>query len=271
MLSIGEFAPLGQVSPRMLRHYDDLGLLRPERVGALTGYRAYGVGQLARLHKLLALRDLGFSLGQIGELLREEPPVEQLRGMLRLRYAQVEQTVAEEQARLRRVEAHLRALEGSDRVSIQDVVIKPTPPLRIAEATDIAPGFGPSLGLSFSRIMPTVLAHIERASATAGMMVAWYEEPSDDGSVVVHAGFEVGDQHIDSNDQVQVVELPVLEVASVVHHGAMDDVVPVYEALVRWIDDSGYRLAGRSRELYLEVHDDDFSRNITELQMPIAR
>lgn len=58
---------------------------------------------------------------------------------------------------------------------------------------------------------------------------------------------------------------------SVVHHGSMKDIVPVYEALVQWIEDSGYRLAGRSRELYLEFDEDDHSRNVTELQMPIAR
>src|SRR5204863_572282 len=119
MLSIGEFARLAQVSPRMLRHYDDVGLLRPQRVDAATGYRSYGVAQLVQVHKLLALRDLGFSLEQIGPLLREDPPVDQLRGMLRLRHAQIGQTVAEEQASLRRVEAHLRALEGDHHASTQ--------------------------------------------------------------------------------------------------------------------------------------------------------
>lgn len=83
MLNIGEFARLGQVSPRMLRHYDRLGLLVPERVDPFTGYRSYGVHQLGRLHRLLTLRDLGFTLKQIGGLLDEDPPVEQLRGMLR--------------------------------------------------------------------------------------------------------------------------------------------------------------------------------------------
>jgi DNA-binding transcriptional MerR regulator len=72
MLNIGEFARLGQVSPRMLRHYDQLGLLVPERVDPDTGYRSYGVQQLGRLHQLLALRDLGFTLVQIGDLLHDE-------------------------------------------------------------------------------------------------------------------------------------------------------------------------------------------------------
>jgi DNA-binding transcriptional MerR regulator len=91
MLTIGEFARLGQVSPRMLRHYDELGLLRPERVDQATGYRFHEVAQLARLHRLLALRDLGFGLDQIDQLLDENLPPEQLRGMLRLRQAQIEQ------------------------------------------------------------------------------------------------------------------------------------------------------------------------------------
>jgi DNA-binding transcriptional MerR regulator len=76
MLNVGEFATLGQVSPRMLRHYDQLGLLAPERVAPETGYRSDGVQQLVRLHRLLALRDLGFTLERISGLLDGEPPLE---------------------------------------------------------------------------------------------------------------------------------------------------------------------------------------------------
>ena len=76
MLSIGEFARLGGVSPRMLRHYDELGLFKPERVDPSTGYRAYEFAQLASLHRLVTLRDLGLSLQQIGEVLPEDPTVD---------------------------------------------------------------------------------------------------------------------------------------------------------------------------------------------------
>ena len=67
---------------------------------------------------------------------------------------------------------------------------------------------------------------------------------------MVHAGFDVGGQAVGDGDGVRVVDLPVIEVALVVHRGSMDT-VPVCEALVCWIEDSGYRLAGR--ELYLEL------------------
>jgi effector-binding domain-containing protein len=192
--------------------------------------------------------------------------------MLRIRRAQIEQGLADEEARLRRVEAHLRAIEGSSDVAIQDIVLKTTDPVTIAEAVAVAPGFGhENLGPVFERLVPDVLGRIEEAGVRPGPMIAWYEQPTDEGDVVVHAGFDIGDQKVDGDDRVQVVDLPVVEVASVVHQGSMEAVEPTYLALVTWIEDSGYRLAGRSRELYLEWNENDWSRNVTEIQMPIAR
>ena len=271
MLNIGAFAQLGQVSPRTLRHYDDLGLLVPQRVDPMTGYRSYDLGQLARLHRILALRDLGFALDQIGAVLDGELSVEELRGMLRLRQAQIQSVVSDEQARLRRVEARLRFLERSGTMPVPDVVVKTTQPLRIAETTATASGFGAALMPAFMAAVPKVVEHLERAGVQPGLRVAWYEVPDDDEGVVLHFGFGISGERVPEADGVVVRELPVIEVASVVHHGSMDEVEPVYEALVRWIEDSGYQIAGYSRELYLEFHADDMTKNVTELQMPITR
>jgi DNA-binding transcriptional MerR regulator len=57
---IGEFARIGGVSIRTLRHYDELGLLAPAWVDPETGYRSYEARQLKRLNRLVALKDLGF-------------------------------------------------------------------------------------------------------------------------------------------------------------------------------------------------------------------
>jgi DNA-binding transcriptional MerR regulator len=273
MLNIGEFARLGQVSPRMLRHYDEIGMLRPEQIDPSNGYRRYGAHQLSRLHRILALRDLGFTLEQIRDVLEENPPVEQLRGMLRMRQAQIEQTVDEERERLRRVEAHLRALEGSNTVDVQDIVIKPTQPIRVAQVAaeklthaDIGPAFG--------RLLPEVLAHLESVGARPGISAAYYEDQNgtaEDGNITLHAGFEIGEQDVPDSDRVTVVDLPVVEVASVVYRGAMEGINASWEALVRWTEDSGYRLAGDCRELYHEWHEEDPARHVTELQQPIER
>jgi DNA-binding transcriptional MerR regulator/predicted transcriptional regulator YdeE len=269
MLNIGEFAKIGQVSPRMLRHYDRIGLLVPDRVDPDTGYRSYGIRQLERLHRLLALRDLGFTLEQIRSLLDREAPVQALRGMLELRQAQLEQAVAEDQGRLRRVEARLRAIERSTKMDTQDVVIKQTQPLRLAEATGTAAGLAPEhIGPVFMELVPKLIGHLTSEGAQPGIMVGHYDEPREDGSVAVHVGYEIGNQPVSAAEGIEVTELPVIEVASVIHRGAMENIGEVYESTIRWIEDSGYRLAGYSRELYLEA--DETGPSVTELQLPVA-
>ena len=84
-MKIGDFARLGQVSVRMLRNYDELGLLVPAHVDPWTNYRSYTAGQLARLNRIVALKDLGFSLEAVGRLLDADLSAEQLRGMLAAR------------------------------------------------------------------------------------------------------------------------------------------------------------------------------------------
>jgi DNA-binding transcriptional MerR regulator len=273
MLNIGDFARLGQVSPRRLRHYDELGLLRPDRVDPGSGYRHYSVHQLGRLHRIVALRDIGFSLEQIRQILTEDLSVEELRGMLRLRRVQIERAVGEEQQRLRRVEAHLRALEWSDVVDLQDIVIKHTQPIRVAAATAGALTHG-DIGPAFGRLLPQVIAHLEGAGVKPGISVAVYEDEGGtvaEGEIVLHAGFDIGEQAVPESETVRVVELPVVEVAAAVYRGGDDGIMAAWEALVRFIDDSGYRLVGDCRELYLEWDDDDPSGNVMELQQPIER
>jgi predicted transcriptional regulator YdeE len=111
MLKIGEFAKKTQVTVKTLRHYDRLGLLKPAWIDRFTGYRYYAQEQLPRLNRIMALKDLGFTLQQTGRILQNELTVDELRGMLRLKCAELEQHIEEEQARLARVEARLRQIE----------------------------------------------------------------------------------------------------------------------------------------------------------------
>ena len=71
MLTIGEFSRLSRVTPRMLRHYDALGLLHPEAIGE-NGYRYYRQEQLSALVRIQWPKDYGFSLQEVGLLLALE-------------------------------------------------------------------------------------------------------------------------------------------------------------------------------------------------------
>lgn len=70
MLKIGEFSKLSRVSVRMLRHYDEVGLLAPSEVDSMTGYRYYSERKLITAGRIAALRALGFGLSETRELLR---------------------------------------------------------------------------------------------------------------------------------------------------------------------------------------------------------
>lgn len=152
MLSIGDFARLGGVSVRMLRHYDDLGLLQPAEVDRWTGRRRYQTGQLAELNRLVALKELGFTLRQVGELLHEGVEAAQLRGMLQLRRAELEQQAQETWHRLAQVDARLRLIETEDAMSEQKVVVQRVEPMRLAALTEIASVIhhGPVEGVTYA-------------------------------------------------------------------------------------------------------------------------
>ena len=132
MIKIGDFARLAQVSVVTLRHYDEIGLLKPAAVDPFTGYRYYSTAQLPRLNRILALKELGFSLEQIARTLAGGLTPEQLRGMLMLKRAETEQRLAEEQERLSRIEARLKQIETEDRMPEYEVVLKTAPAMWVA-------------------------------------------------------------------------------------------------------------------------------------------
>ena len=139
MLKIGDFSRLGQVSVRTLHHYDQCGLLRPAEIDDRSGYRFYSVDQLPRLNRILALKDLGFSLDQIGRLVEGDVPAERLCGMLTLKQAEIEHQLTEGRARLARVEARLRQIEHEGEPPPYEVKLKRTPPLTVASARAVVP------------------------------------------------------------------------------------------------------------------------------------
>ncbi|MBE1493113.1 DNA-binding transcriptional MerR regulator [Amycolatopsis lexingtonensis] len=263
VFSIGDFARHGRVSVRMLRHYDALGLLRPARVDPATGYRSYTAGQLARLNRIVALKDLGFTLEQVATLLADEVTADQVRGMLKLRRAELEASLAEGAARLARVEARLRTIDAPD------VVVKQLPAMRVVELTGTAAGFAPE---SIGPVVRPLCAELGRRLATAdvtpaGRLTCYYEQRAED-EVVVHAAIPASIGTGDLNG-LTVADLPATRAATLVHRGAIDGVLPSWQAVVRWTAEHGFASAGAQRELYLDCPEDPAGW-VTELQEPIG-
>ena len=123
MFKIGEFSRLTQVTVKALRHYDRLGLLPPAHIDQFTGYRSYSAAQLPRLNRLLALKDLGLALEQIGPFLDADLSPEQLRTLLVIKQSETRRRLEEESGRLARIEARLRQMTEPSQLAC-DVVMK---------------------------------------------------------------------------------------------------------------------------------------------------
>jgi DNA-binding transcriptional MerR regulator len=276
MFSIGDFAGLGRVSVRMLRHYDAIGLLRPARVDPASGYRFYVASQLARLNRLIALKDLGFTLQQVQTMIDEKVEPGELRGMLRLRRAQLAGQMAEDNARLARVDARLRMIETEGHMETGDVVLKKVPAMRVAELSAPCVAYQPAdIGPALSPLYPQLMERMEAAGVRmSGAPIAYYlpapAGPGDE-SITVHAAFPfTGDPPADPG--FDVVDLPAIEAATLLHHGDMADAVRTGQILAKWIDDNSYQMVGESlgREVYLDCPPGEFDKWVTELQVEVS-
>ena len=215
MFSIGDFAQYGRVSARMLRHYDAIGLLRPARTDPVSGYRFYEAAQLARLNRIIALKDLGFSLQQVGAILAEEVSVPELRGMLRLRQAELEAS------RRRRRRGWRRSRRGSGRSRVRDACLptmwwsRRTGTVLLAELSGTAASYGPEdIGPVITPLYAELCRRLETAGVTpAGPGLAYYEDATGAGAgepaggrkesggakptreaIVVHAGIVITEE-----------------------------------------------------------------------------
>jgi DNA-binding transcriptional MerR regulator len=277
MFKIGEFSKLVQVPVPTLRYYDQLGLLKPLEVDRFTGYRYYSASQLPRLNRILALRGLGFSLDQIGTVLDENLTTEQMRGMLRLRHAQISQELANVQSQLLEVETRLQQIEREQKISSYDVLLKQVDPLLVASVRAVLPRHSDSgslFGEVYEAIKPYVNEALHPNPELGGQtIVLWYDTEFKETDVDGGAAFilrcpipEIG--------RVKVHELPGALMASTVHHGSFETIGEAHTAVYQWIEANGYRIVGPDREMNL-YHTPPIRRDdptyVTEIQYPVEK
>ncbi|HTZ93088.1 MAG TPA: MerR family transcriptional regulator [Streptosporangiaceae bacterium] len=275
MVSIGEFARLGGVSVRTLRHYDEIGLLPPATVDPDTGYRGYSAAQLGQINRIVALKELGLSLAQVRRLL-DGVTLGELRGMLLLRRAQLEHELDQHRNQLLGVEARLRSIAREDGMPADDIVAKTIPATGVVVIAGRAPGFGAG------NIVPVVnqlvtqfdqLGMQDRVKE-AGPRVIFYEREHG-ADVTVFLGLPVTEPPADLPAPAGYRVLPEIEAAVAVRSGPAASIFPmVYQDLVRWIEEHGYRpVDGPGREVWLHDKDDltDPGPQVLEIQLPFTR
>lgn len=275
MFRIGEFARVGSVSVSSLRHYHERGLLVPAAVDPDTGYRWYSAAQLTRLSRIVALKELGFTLDQVEKVIAQVT-VSELRGMLMLRRAQIEADLAAQQDRLARVEARLRAIEREGDVPDYEIVIKQLPALHVA-----ALGGRPTDWESDSLRAVLEPAHaqlvailMEHGVDIVGPPFAFYEGDPDDGDFMAYAAVPIAETVRELPPPAAVAQLPAVDEALsvIVADVRLETFTEVYVDFARWAEEHDCELVGAQREGLVTIQRPANDRDaVLELQQPIRR
>ncbi|GAB3805307.1 MerR family transcriptional regulator [Humibacter antri] len=276
MLSIGEFASIGRVSIRMLRHYDQIGLLRPARVDVATGYRTYAPTQLTLLSRVVELKGLGLTLEQVSRVIWGDVDDSEVERMLESARTELRFTIADAEARLRRLDASLKRIRGESVMPSSQTItaeVRSIEAQRVATLTRKAPGFGPvNVSPVIGPMFPESAERIQAAGIDAfGPAVALYEadESGDGTGALVTAGFVVPEETM-SIDGLDVVMLPgIAQAAVTVHRGEVAGIGESWNALIGWAREHGYELDGICREVYWTPGDRPQSEWVTDLIQPV--
>jgi len=274
MFRIGEFAQIAQVSSRQLRFYDQLGLLQPGHINDQTGYRYYNIRQLPRLNSILALKELGLSLEQIGPLLKDEISPSELRGMLTMKRAQVERMLREEETRLKHIESRIAQIDKCGGVDGYDVVTKSVATIPFLSLRYSCSGMDEAV-----RMVRTVAEdgakQIQPRIRDKLMVISRNELETDELDLEIgysltrasNASIRIGGDLV-----LRASELPAVEtMAAIVRQGTNAESHTSFSAIGIWIEANNYEIAGPCREVFLEpvTGPPGFEGALVEIQFPV--
>jgi predicted transcriptional regulator YdeE len=274
MLKVGDFSQLAHVTVKALRHYDEIGLLKPVWIDRFSGYRYYTPGQLPRLNRILALKDLGFSLAQIRDLLDDDLPSSKLCEIFRQKQAELEQRVVKDQNRLQWVAERLEEIERQGYLPLNEMALKPiliTHPFR--KEKDMEPKivelpafdvvgvryYGKNENQEISGIWEVFnkrageIKHVKPRSAAYGICRMVPDAPAGEFEYV--ASFSVN-QTDEIPAGMVTRHVPAHKYAVFTHNGSLDKLRETYNYIYQvWAQQSGYELTG---DIDFEYYDQDF-------------
>lgn len=273
MFRIGEFSRIGRVSMRLLRYYDELGLLRPAHTDTSNGYRYYTAAQIPQLNRILVLRDLGLTLEQIARALQNCVSAEELRGMLLMRRAEIEQLQAEQALQLRHLESRIASLDADSEAVPDDVVIRAEPEHRYLSLRTRYPSFAAAvaMALEMNRDVPRQVGR-GALGTFVGVSHSAEFEPDD---LDVELGFTLESEPsklpVIGGEQLEIRTLPAhARVATCVRVGSPVHAHLSTAKIARYLEATGYDLAGPSREIFLEPpRDGKLEQAVVEMAFPV--
>ncbi len=268
MYRIGLFSKLGKVTIKTLHHYDEVGLLAPAHVDEESGYRYYTTDQLFRLHEIVALRQMGFSVPEISALACGRNTA----GILQQRKAELESEVQSVAGQLFRLEHYIKEQKEGHTMKYQ-AVVKEVPACTVFAARYTLPGYA-----ALFEIMPALGEKV--GSANPGLKCT---EPDYCFNVYLDGEYRDTDINVEICQAVTgrgrdgegfvFKDIPAITAVSVLHRGAYQNLGAAYAYAMQWVEQNGYQIAGNVRESYIDgVWNKESEEDwLTEIQVPVEK
>ena len=270
MLKIGEFSKLSRVSVRMLRYYDEIGLLKPAETDRFTDYRYYREDQLPTMCRITSLKDMGFALADIVKILGIYDEREALEGYFSARQRELEEISLDAARKLALLDAARERLRKEQTMSY-DITLKTIPERYAATVQMTIPRYEDE-GMVWSTLIGETcrmnLAEADPCLCAVTFLDGEYKETD----VEVLAWKTVKGVYPDT-EHVKFRTLPEVTVASCIFRGSYAQITNVYAAMIGWIEANGYETDGPMFNIYhISPHEtknpDEF---VTEACYPIKK
>ena len=270
MLKIGDFSKLTRISIRMLRHYDEIGLLKPDSIDSFTNYRYYSAAKLTVANRITALKNMGFSLAVISEIMSQYLDADQLKNYLQVKLAEVKEQAEQTQDKLHLLETAIRRLGKDDTAMKYDVTLKKIPKRYVASLRKIIPTYQDERILWEQMSQETGCA-LRMANPSYSLAV-FHDEGYKESDVDVEIQIAVQGQHKNTGNVI-FKTVDTIEAATAVYKGSYDQINEINEAVAAWISNSGYDYNGPMFCIYhvSPGHDPNPDNWVTEICYPVKK
>ncbi len=268
MYSIGLFSKMNRITTKTLRHYDEINLLKPAYVDDLTGYRYYTGDQLVRLNQIIALKQMGVSLNDIGKVL-EQP--EGVSVFLELKEKELLSRIQQEERKLKSVQNYMKRIKG-EWIMRYTPVIRSLPDVIVASMRLIAPSYD-----YYFEIIPKMGKEMGRQGAVCAEPEYCFNIYHDGEHKEANIDVEVCEAVVDFCEDSDMVKYKQIkgfkEAVCVLHKGSYSTLPDAYNFAFEWIKDNGYEVVGLPRESYIDGiwNKDSEDEWLTEVQIPIGK
>lgn len=269
LLGIGDFSRLAMLSVRMLRHYDERGVLAPAHVDPASGYRYYSPTQLRTAGRIRALRDAGCGVAQIATLLPLFGNADALREALAEHARSLDaaaRVIAGQRSLLETIITRLE--EPTMSITVEERTLPALPVLTLRRTIPSYDAEGELWGELMAALGPGG-ADPSRLGRLAGATFHDDDYREHDVDVAVWMEYH-GDYH--QTGDITRARFPEQRVAWATLYGPYDGIGAVFEAIGAWTAEHGHAPAGPMFNIYVvgPSNDPDPANWVTEVNYPIA-